>query len=79
MFRRYCKHLLGVVGDKLLCLSERGSLYLMNTDPKDFKLLGQLDGVLTGGECWALPAVLNGWIYLRDGTNIVCLDSSITK
>jgi outer membrane protein assembly factor BamB len=68
-----------LVGENLLCLSERGSLYLMNTDPKAFKLLGKMEGVLSGSECWALPVVLSGKIYLRDGSNIVCLDSSITK
>ena len=68
-----------MVGDKLLCLSERGTLMLTNTDPTDFQLLGRLDKVLTGGECWALPVVVNGKIYLRDATNIVCLDATIPK
>ena len=68
-----------LVGDSLLCLSERGSLALTNTDPKDFQLLGRVDNVLAGGECWALPAVANGKIYLRDAGKIVCLDASIAK
>ena len=68
-----------LVGDKLLCLSERGTLMLTNTDPNEFALLGRLDKVLTGGECWALPVVVNGKIYLHDATNIVCLDATIPK
>ena len=51
----------------------------MNTDPKAFKPLGRMDNVLSGSECWALPAVVNGKIYLRDSTNIVCIDASIKK
>ncbi len=68
-----------LVGDKLLCLSERGSLMLTNSDPANFRLLGRLDKVLTGSECWASPAVFDGKIYLRDATNIVCLVASIPK
>ena len=52
---------------------------LTNTDPKEFQLLGRLDNVLAGPECWAMPAVVNGKIYLRDATKIVCLDASVQK
>ena len=52
---------------------------LRGTDAREAGRKLKVDRVLTGSECWALPAVLNGKIYLRDGTNIVCVDSSITK
>jgi len=68
-----------LVGDSLLCLSERGTLVLTNTDPKNFQLLGRIDNVLIGSECWALPAVVNGKIYLRDAGKIVCLDAQVAK
>ena len=76
---RMGKGSVALVGDSLLTLTERGSLVLMNTDPKDFRLLGRLDNVLAESECWAQPAVVDGKIYLRDSAKIVCLDSSITR
>ena len=77
--KRLGKGSVTLVGDSLLCLSERGTLMLTNTDPKEFQLLGRLDNVLAGSECWAMPAVVNGKIYLRDATKIVCLDASAQK
>lgn len=68
-----------LVGDSLLILTERGSLALANTDPKDFRLHGRVVGTLSGAECWALPAVVNGKIYLRDASKIVCMDATIPK
>ena len=76
---RVSKGSVALVGDSLLALTERGSLVLTNTDPKSFHLLGRLDNVLAGSECWAQPAVVNGKIYVRDATKIVCLDSSIIR
>lgn len=64
------------VGDSILCLSERGTLTLLNADPKQGRVLGQMENVLNAGECWAAPAVLGGRIYLRDAEKIVCLDAA---
>ena len=64
-----------LAGDKLLGVTERGTLFLVDADPKEFRLRGKVDNVLTGGgDCWALPVLLDGRIYLRDATQILCYD-----
>jgi outer membrane protein assembly factor BamB len=64
-----------ILADKhLIGLTETGTLFLAEAKPEEFELLGQLPGVLTGGQCWALPVLADGRIYLRDAEKVVCLD-----
>lgn len=62
------------VGDQLVIQTETGGLYLADADPAEFKLRGQVAGVLKGLYCWATPTVVNGRLYTRDGEKVVCLD-----
>jgi hypothetical protein len=65
-----------ILADKLLLgLTQSGTLFLADADPEEFRLRGKLERVLSGSECWALPVLVDGRIYLRDGTKIVCLDA----
>ena len=64
-----------IVGDRLLIQSQNGTLALAEVDPTEFKPKGSFTGALTGSECWANPAVVNGRIYTRDGVNVVCVDA----
>jgi outer membrane protein assembly factor BamB len=59
----------------LIGLTQSGTLFLADADPEEFRLRGKREGVLAGSECWALPVLVDGRIYLRDGTKIVCLDA----
>ncbi len=63
-----------LAGDKLLGLTQSGTLFLADANPTEFRLRGQVEGILTGGECWALPVLVDGRIYLRDSSKILCLD-----
>jgi outer membrane protein assembly factor BamB len=63
-----------LAGDKLIGLTTTGTVFLADADPTEFKFRGKLDGVLAGGECWALPVLVDGRIYLRDAEKAVCLD-----
>jgi outer membrane protein assembly factor BamB len=62
------------VGDQLVIQTEAGGLYLADADPSEFKLRGQVTGVLSGSECWATPTVVGGRLFTRDGEKVVCLD-----
>ena len=57
----------------LIVLSQDGTLSLVEATPAEFRLKGKLPGVLNGPECWALPALAGGKLYLRDGEQAVCL------
>jgi outer membrane protein assembly factor BamB len=65
-----------ILADKYLIVqTQSGNLRLVEADPQEFRLLGKADGVLTrSGDCWALPVLVNGRLYLRDHTKVVCLD-----
>jgi outer membrane protein assembly factor BamB len=66
---------LTVVGDTLLAQDHRGGLFLIDADPTECRVRGQLKGVLTGVS-WATPAVVGGRIYTRDAASVVCIDAS---
>ena len=63
-----------LVGDKLLGLTQTGTLFLADADPKEFTLRGELPGVLVGARAWSLPVLVGGRLYLRDDTKIVAYD-----
>jgi hypothetical protein len=58
----------------LLALTEDGTLALAEASPAGFRPKGEIRGVLDGAECWALPALAGGRLYLRDHQQIVCLE-----
>jgi outer membrane protein assembly factor BamB len=63
-----------ILADKhLIGLTERGSLFLVQATPEAFRLIEQKD-VLKGNDCWSAPVLVNGLLYLRDNTRIVCFD-----
>ncbi len=63
-----------LAGDKLLGLTQTGTLFLADADPKAFTLRGELPGVLSGSRCWSLPVLVGGSVYLRDDSKIVAYD-----
>lgn len=58
----------------LLVLTEHGTLALVEATPAGFRKKGEVANALQGSECWALPALASGRLYLRDHQQIVCLD-----
>jgi outer membrane protein assembly factor BamB len=63
-----------LAGDHLIGLTQTGTLYLADADPTEFRLRGKVEGVLSGSDCWALPVLVDGRLYLRDHTKVVCFD-----
>jgi outer membrane protein assembly factor BamB len=59
----------------LIGLTENGTLFLGEANPDEFRFLGKVDSVLSGGQTWAAPVLVDGRIYLRDAEKIVCLDA----
>jgi outer membrane protein assembly factor BamB len=64
--------LLAVEGH-LLCLSERGSLQLIEANPDAHVLKGELPGLLAF-RAWSTPVLANGLLYVRDQQHAVCVD-----
>jgi outer membrane protein assembly factor BamB len=57
----------------LLCVTENGTLRLIEADPARYVPKAELADLLTY-KTWAAPALLNGRLYLRDDKHLLCLD-----
>ncbi len=57
--------------DKLLLLTDDGELALLEPDPKGYRELARAK--VSGPETWAHPALANGRLYVRDKTELLCL------
>jgi len=57
--------------DKLLMLTDGGELVLLGPNSKEYKELARTK--VSGPETWAHPALTNGRLYIRDKTDLVCL------
>jgi outer membrane protein assembly factor BamB len=62
------------VAGHLFVLTEDGSLALVEATPTQYRQKGLLPNLLQGPECWAMPALAGGRLYLRGHHEIVCLD-----
>jgi outer membrane protein assembly factor BamB len=60
----------------LIILSEDGTLSLVKATPAEFRSCGSVKGVLHGSDCYALPAIASGRLYIRDHERVVCLSLS---
>lgn len=57
----------------LFCLSEKGTLRLIEANPEKYVLKGEMKGLL-GAQSWAAPALWDRKIYLRDPEHLLCID-----
>jgi outer membrane protein assembly factor BamB len=67
--------LVRVGGDKLITMSERGRLSLVQATPKGYELLGQVH-LFDADQIWASPLVYDGKLYCKGRDELVCLDVS---
>lgn len=67
--------LLRVGDDKLITLSERGRLSLLQANPKGYKLRGQVQ-LFDADQIWASPLVYDGKLFCKGRDELVCLDLS---
>ena len=63
-----------IADGKLIVISEKGNLMIASASPKEFKVISQAR-VLRGGECWSMPILANGRIYVRNSKgDVACVD-----
>lgn len=60
--------------NKLLLLTDGGDLALLEPDPKGYRELARAK--VSGPETWAHPALANGRLYIRDKTQLLCLQAN---
>lgn len=63
------------VGDKLITMSERGRLSLVQATPTAHKLLSSV-AFFDYSQVWTMPVVYKGKLYVKGETELVCLDIS---
>jgi outer membrane protein assembly factor BamB len=66
------------VGDKLIALSERGKLSLIQASPSGYKLLSSFQ-LFDYSQVWSSPVIYRGKLYAKGETELVCLDISAPK
>ena len=60
------------VDGRFIILSERGRLILANLRPDKFEELSSVQ--LLGYPCWIAPVLANGLLYIRNESQLLCLD-----
>ena len=63
-----------LAGDRILALSDKGEIVLIEATPAAYKELARAD--VLDGKCWSTPILANGRIYARSTKEAVCLDVS---
>jgi hypothetical protein len=58
----------------LIILTESGDLALVEATPEEFRPLAKVHSGLGKAQTWALPVLVDGRLYLRDGEKVLCLD-----
>ncbi len=58
----------------LIVLTESGDLALVDAKSDDFDLVAKVPSGLDGAKNWALPVLVDGRLYLRDDSTVLCLD-----
>ena len=61
-----------LAGGQLITLGERGKLLISPASPNGFEPVAEVQ--LLSGTCWTVPTLANGLLYLRNKSELVCLD-----
>jgi len=62
-----------IADGKIIALSDKGELFVIETSPAAFKVISRAQ--VLGGKCWTVPVLANGLIYCRNAKgDLVCLD-----
>ncbi len=73
-FPYYGRGSLTQVGGRFVVLGERGTLAIVQVDPKEFQEHGRFSIPEIHYPAWAAPVISNGKLYLRSEDWLVCLD-----
>lgn len=75
---KFGKGSLMLAAGKIIGLSDKGELYVIDPTPGGFKPISHAQ--VLGGKCWTTPVLSNGKIYCRNAKgDLVCLDVSAGK
>ena len=74
--RGYGKGSLIFAGSRLIVLSDRGVLALVEATPEAYRERARAQ--VLKGKCWTSPALAHGKLYLRHQKEMVCLDLAAT-
>jgi outer membrane protein assembly factor BamB len=66
-----------LAGGRLVVLSDRGRLALVEATPQEYRELGSAQ--VLEGKCWTAPSLADGRLYLRNEEQLVALDWSGPK
>jgi outer membrane protein assembly factor BamB len=62
-----------IADGKIIVLSDKGELFVIETSPASFKVISRAQ--VLGGKCWTVPVLANGLIYCRNANgDLVGLD-----
>src|SRR5262249_27761359 len=70
--RGFDKGSLTIADGRLIILGERGKLAMAEADPKKYHELASFR--FSTKQCWTVPVVANGKLYVRDQEMMVCYD-----
>ena len=73
--RGFQKGSLIVADGHLIVLGERGKLALVEATPEEYREVASVK--FLSGKCWTIPTLANGKLYLRNQTEMVCLDITV--
>jgi len=61
-----------VAGGNLLILGETGKLAVAEATPEGYRETSSYQ--LSDGQCWVVPALADGRLYVRDDRRVMCFD-----
>jgi len=70
--RGFGKGSLLIAGGHLIILGENGKLALAEASPDEYREMASFQ--VLPGQCWTLPALADGRLYVRDQQQVLCLD-----
>lgn len=69
-----------LVGNELVCLTERGDLVLVKANPTAYTELGRFQAIANyysdTNKCWNMPAIADGKVYVRSTSLVAAFDLS---
>jgi outer membrane protein assembly factor BamB len=61
-----------IAADKLIVLGENGKLAIADATPEAYHERSSCQ--VSNEQCWVVPALANGLLYVRDGRRVMCFD-----
>ena len=69
-----------LVGNELVCVTERGDLVLVKANPTNYTQLGRFQAIpdfeQDTNKCWNMPAIADGKVYVRSTSMVAAYDLS---